>query len=386
MMARRIREFFGSFGPAWIVMIADVDAPSILTAATAGAVYGYGLAWFFIILIVPLFVIQEVSGRIGVATGMGLGEVIRTRYSRRTALLASVPMAVVDIVSYVAEYAGIAVGLGLFGVPPLISMPVAYLVSIALVRWRNYGSLEKILVAVTTVLILAYAGSLLARGLVASSPLYFSSTPSFLYLLAAGAGAVVMPFMLFYQASATAQKHGTKVWAMRTETLVGATASEVGMVVIMMATAGLGSVGNLSQPGRIYLAVSSIAGSYAPYLFGAGLVAAAFVALVVISLGSSWAVVEALGWERKRFYLLYMVESLPAVVVPIVYPDPLALALGLMVAFVFVLVGPGVLMGRLASDRSVMGEHTSNAPMQLAYWACLAAVLSFGVIALIAAL
>jgi len=41
--SNRLREFMQSFGPAWIVMIADVDAPSILTAATVGAVYGYGL-------------------------------------------------------------------------------------------------------------------------------------------------------------------------------------------------------------------------------------------------------------------------------------------------------------------------------------------------------
>jgi manganese transport protein len=91
-------------------MIADVDAPSILTAATVGALYGYGLTWFFLLLIVPLFVIQETSGRIGIATKKGLGEVIRTSYSGRVALLASMPMAVVDVVSYVAEYTGIAIG------------------------------------------------------------------------------------------------------------------------------------------------------------------------------------------------------------------------------------------------------------------------------------
>ena len=95
----RLQEFLQSFGPAWIVMIADVDAPSILTAATVGAIYGYGLTWFFLLLIVPLFVIQEVSGRIGIATGKGLGEAIRSSYSKKLAMLASLPMATVDVVS-----------------------------------------------------------------------------------------------------------------------------------------------------------------------------------------------------------------------------------------------------------------------------------------------
>ncbi|MDE1853406.1 MAG: divalent metal cation transporter [Thaumarchaeota archaeon] len=363
-------------------MIADVDAPSILTAATAGAIYGYGLAWFFLVLIVPLFVIQEASGRIGVATGKGLGEVIRSSYSRRVALLASLPMAVVDVVSYVAEYAGIAVGMELVGVSPVISMPAAYVLHIAVIRKRRYVAVEKLLFAISTVLVLAYAGSLLVRGFSSSTFVYLSAAPGYLFLLAAGAGAVVMPFMLFYQASATAEKGGTRLWAMRTETMLGAVASEVGMVVIMMATAGLSSSVSFANPLTLSLALSSIAGSYAPYLFAAGLVAAAFLALFVISLGSSWAVVEALGWQKSRFFWVYVAESLPAVAIPIFYPDPLDLVLGLMVVFVFVLAGPGFVMGRLASDRRIMGDYASKGPMKAAYWLSLAAVLSFGVVAL----
>jgi Mn2+/Fe2+ NRAMP family transporter len=41
----RLRTLVHSFGPAWVVMIADVDAASILTAAADGALYGYSLVW-----------------------------------------------------------------------------------------------------------------------------------------------------------------------------------------------------------------------------------------------------------------------------------------------------------------------------------------------------
>jgi Mn2+/Fe2+ NRAMP family transporter len=367
-------------------MIADVDAPSILTAATAGALYGYGLAWFFIVLIVPLFVIQEVSGRIGIATGKGLGDVIRTSYSRRTAVVASLPMAVVDVVSYVAEYTGIAIGAELVGIPPLVSMPLAYGAHVMIVRRRDYVKIEKLLFAISTVLILSYAGSLFARGFSASSLLYVSASPNYFFLLAAGAGAVVMPFMLFYQASATAEKGGGRLWAMRTETLLGAIASEVGMVVIMMATAGLGASVNFASPTTLSKALTSIADSYAPELFAVGLVAAAFLALVVISLASSWAIVEAMGWKKDNFFWVYVAESIPAVAVPIFYPDPLALVLGLMVLFVFVLAGPGILMGKLASDKRVMGSHVSGPRLRAAYWISLGAILSFGVVAVLSSI
>ncbi len=385
-MTSRLREFSRSFGPAWIVMIADVDAPSILTAATVGATFGYGLIWFFLLLTVPLFVIQEASGRMGIATGKGLGDVIRTSYSKRMAVLASVPMATVDVVSYVAEYTGIAVGMGLVGIPPIVSMPVAYFAHIAVIRRRKSVSIQKVLLVISTVLIISYAGSLFARGISSSSVLYFSAQPNYLFLLAASAGAVVMPFMLYYQASATAEKGAVRVWAMRTETLVGALASEIGMVVIVMATSGMNSSLNFTDPKTLALALSSVAGKYAPYLFAVGLVAAAFLALVVISLASSWAVVEAMGWQDSRFFWVYVAESLPAVAIPIFYPDPLALVLNLMVVFVFILVGPGILMGKLTSDRRIMGKYVSSTRWKAAYWLSLASVLAFGVVALAAAL
>jgi len=382
----RLREFAASFGPAWIVMIADVDAPSILTAATVGATYSYGLIWFFLALIVPLFVIQEASGRVGMTTGKGLGEVIRENYSRRVAAAASLPMAVVSVVSYIAEYAGIAVGMELIGVPPLVSVPVAYAAYVGVVVRRKYIATERALLIVSAVLIVSYAGSLLARGLISASPLYVSAEPGYLFLLAACAGAVVMPFMLFYQASATAEKRATRLWAMRTETLVGAIASELGMIVVAMATSGLGSSLNLADPKALALALSSLAGAYAPYVFAVGLVAAAFLALVVISLGSSWAIVDTMGWKKESFLWVYVAESAPAVVIPILYPEPLSLVLELMVIFVFVLVGPGILMGLMSANSRIMGENASGTGWNIAYWLSLAVVLGFGVVAVAAAL
>jgi Mn2+/Fe2+ NRAMP family transporter len=385
MTTSRLQQFIQSFGPAWIVMIADVDAPSVLTAAETGATYGYGLIWFFLVLIIPLFLIQEASGRIGIATGKGFGDVIRENYSRRVAVLAGVPMATVDILSYVAEYTGIAIGLSLVGIPPVVSMPVAYAAHMVIIYRRKFVTIEKALFAVSLVLILAYAGSLLARGVSPSSITYVSTSPHFLFFLAAGAGAVVMPFMLFYQASATAQKGTVRLWAMRLETLVGAAASEIGMVVIVMASSGLNPSLSFANPRTLSHAIESIAGGYAPYLFAVGLVAAAFIALVVISLASSWALVETLGLRKTNVFWIYALESIPAVVVPIFLSDPISLILNLMVAFVFVLVGPGVLMGLLASNKRIMGMYTSSGRQKVAYWLSLATVLSFGVVAVLAA-
>lgn len=366
-------------------MIADVDAASVLTAAEDGAVYGYGLIWFLLLLIIPLFVIQEAAGRIGVATHKGLGDVIRENYSRRTAVLMSLPMAVVDVVSYVVEFAGIALGMEIFGIPPFFSLPIFYLLHLVVVLKRKYVTAEKALFVVSVVLIISYAGSLLSRGVVASRVFYFSPDKPFLYLLAASAGAVVMPFMLFYQASATAEKKVGALWASRLETLLGAVASEIGMIVILMASYGLSPSLDLSSPRYLALGLAAVAGPYAPELFGAGLVAAAFLALVVISLASAWAITEALGWRRERFSRIYIIESLPALIVPLILSNLFALLLNLMIVFVFVLVGPGIIMGLIAGNSRIMSAHASTRLWKIAYWFSLALVVSFGVAALVAA-
>ena len=385
----RLRTFVHSFGPAWIVMIADVDAASILTAAADGAIYGYSLVWFLLLLTIPLFVIQEAAGRIGVATSKGLGEIIRENYSRRTALLTSVPMACTDILSYVAEFTGIAIGFQLLGISPILSLPAIYFAYLLFVWKRGYATVERVLLAISAVLIVSYAGSLFLRGLppVREYAFFFWSwEPRFLYMLAATVGAVVMPFMLFYQASATALKEVKSLWSSRVETLIGAIASEVGMVVILLATIGLnGNLLGTNSARELSLALTFVAGPYGPYIFAMGLIAASFLALVVISLGSAWGVAEAIGWGRPRFFWIYVLESLPALFVPMFFPDLFNLAIGMMVLFVFVLLGPGVMVGMIARKKQVMGEMASTLGWSVAYWLSLTLVVASGFIALAAA-
>jgi len=383
-----LRTFIRSFGPAWVVMIADVDAASILTAAADGAVYGYSLVWFLLLLAIPLFVVQEAAGRIGVATGKGLGEIVRENYSRRVALCTSVPMACTDILSYVAEFTGIAIGFQILGVSPLLSLPAVYVAYLLIVWRRGYGTVEKFLIAISAVLIISYGCSLLLRGLPpVQEYMYFfwSWQPSFLYLLAATAGAVVMPFMLFYQASATAEKKVKSLWSSRLETVIGAIASEVGMVVILLATIGLNdSFVETLSPKELSRALFVLAGPYAGFVFAVGLIAASFLALVVISLGSAWGVAEAIGWSRQKFLWIYLIESLPALVVPMLFPDLFNLAIGLMVLFVFVLLGPGIMVGLIAGKKRIMGDLASNSAWSIVYWASLALVVACGLIALVA--
>ena len=366
-------------GPAWLVMIADQDAASILTALASGASFRYDLVAFLAILTVPLFFVQEAAGRVGVVTGKGLGTLTREHFRPGLVSTMALSMAVGDIALYVAEYTGIALGLSLFGIPPILSVPVAFAVYMALVLRGPYAGVERVLIGVSAVVLLSLAVLVLHVGLHPYSPLGVSAQPSFFLVLAANAGAVVMPFMLFFQSSATARKPST-VSISRQSTLVGSAVSEALMILVVVVGAGIGVSIGFGSRSEFTTSVSAALGPFGAYALGVGLVAAAFLALVVVSLGSAWGVTEALRLPPKATRWVYLAESLPGLIVPLLFPQLVTIVLALMVAMVFILIVPGAFLGRLVTDRRVMGEHASRGAWRVAFWASLAFVVSVGVV------
>ena len=368
------------FGPAWLVMMADVDAASVITAMQSGASFKYGLILILIALVIPLYFIMEVAGRVGAATKKGLGELVRENFSRKLAIALSFPMAITDFLSYVAEYAAMAVGLALVGIPPIVSLPIIYVIHIVVVFKQEYEKAEKYLLAVSLVLLSAYI--FMMRDISSEYSLIPSNIGrDFLFLVAANVGAVIMPFMLFYQTTATAKKGYYSVKATRTETLIGAIFSEMIMVAIVIASVGLSPNITISDNVSLSHAIMNVGGTYAPYVFAIGLVAAGFLALVVISLAGSWGVVEALNLKGNTWLKIYVAESLPAVVLVFFFNNLIGLVLALMVALIFVLVGPVVAMGLLAQKKKLMGEYALGTFDKVAFWGSVAVVVSCGLLA-----
>jgi manganese transport protein len=280
----------------------------------------------------------------------------------------------------VAEYTGIAVGATVIGISPFIALPVAYIIHIVIVYKKRYVFAEKALLAVSTAMLIAYL-AFMNRGASSYSLIPASITKNFLFLVAANVGAVIMPFMLFYQTSATAQKDFHSVQATKIETFVGAIFSEILMVAIVIVSSALNPDLSLRSNHDITHAIVSIGGTYAPIIFSVGLIAAAFLALVVISLASAWGVSEALGLKGDTWFKIYVVESLPAVIAPLLFANLIGLMLSLMVALVFVLIGPVIALGLLAQNNQLMGEHSLSRFDRMAFWSSVSAVIACGVIA-----
>ena len=393
------------FGPAWLAMMADMDVSSYIGAAQTGATLGYGLIWVMLILLIPLYTVQELAGRISIATKNGLGTVVRRNYGTKIASVVAFPMALTDIITYGIEYLGIGVGLEIIGISLFYSIPVVYVIHIAIITRRKYSQAEKPLILISLILVISLLISLFYRGIIPFSsplenPILLVPTYSFFFLLAANVGAVIMPFMIFFQASATGMKlrelenggftvgRRRSVQIMRKETLIGAISTETLMIIAEMAFTGIPRAANSSffaSPVELGQVLAPIAGTFSPYVFGIGIIAAGFVALITISMGSAWGVAEALGISEKSYWILYVLESLPAVVAVLVI-DPsnmIGIVLYLLIFFVFALIAPMIMLWLIGRNRKIMGNLVLSPANQAVYLLMFILIVSTAVSAVV---
>ena len=120
------RRFSAVAGPGIVVMLADTDAGSVITAAQSGAEWGYRLLLLQVILVPILFMVQELTVRLGLYTGRGHGELIRQQFGLGWAWLSTLGLAGAVIGSLITEFTGVA-GIGeLFGLSRSFTLPLAH--------------------------------------------------------------------------------------------------------------------------------------------------------------------------------------------------------------------------------------------------------------------
>ncbi len=383
-MVEDIRNFLRVFGPAWLVMIADVDVASIIEGLEAGATWGYRMVFIMLILTVPLFFVQDAAGMLGTVGGVGLGEAIRNRFGKGISLMASIPMAVSDFLEYVVEYAGMAVGLYMLGLPVVIGLLVIFIIHFMIIFGRHYKETEAALLPVSFILVAVIVAStaifrpdMFQVARLGLNPIQPYANSSFDYMMAASIGAVIMPWMLFFHSGADSRKklRTSDLRNERLETLVGAIVSEVLMAIVVIDGSFIRN-GNLFSVSTIANSIA-IAGSYARLILGVGFLASGFLALVVVSMGSAWGVVEALGLKGKgQYYKIYLIESLPALAIVLVVENYLSLILNLMIIYTVILIPLLIFLGKLIADKRVMNGKAIRKTEIYIYW-----IMSFGIAA-----
>ena len=345
------------WGPGLLVMLADTDAGNVVTAAQAGVQWRYRLLPLVLILIPMLYMVQELTVRLGVHTGRGHGELIRDRFGLGWASLSTAGLAAATIGSLITEFTAVA-GIGeLYDVPRSLTLPIVAVALLIVVGTGSYRRVERTALIVGLSELAFFAVVWAAHpnlGTVASDALRPPvGNLRFDYLAAAIIGATFNPWMIFYQQSATVDKKlrsehltrarwDTGIGAVLTQCLTGA------VLVAAAATLGADNPGpSLSSVGQISDALTPLLGETTGRLvFGVGVLGASLVAAIVSSLALAWGVGEAAGYRRSLedrpfeagwFYGVYATGVLGAAGLVWLVPDLVWLTIAAQVLNVFLM-------------------------------------------------
>jgi len=383
----RVWLLLAVMGPGIIAASAGNDSGGISTYSQAGAKYGYQMLWMMFLMTFSLVIVQEMAGRMGAVTGKGFAALIRERFGIRPTFFAMLMLLASNAATSVAEFAGIAAAMELFGISRYAAVPVAAVVVWLLVVRGSFRNVEKVLLALSLVfvsyVITAFAAKpdwlVVGRALVTPSVQF---NPSFFALAVALTGTTIAPWMQFFVQSNIVDK-GTSIkeWAIaKWDVIAGAVAANVVAIFIIVTTGAvlhpMGIV--IDQASQAAIALTPLVGQYATILFAVGLLSASFLAACVLPLTAGYSICEAFGWEagvdRKfseapAFIGIYtFVIFVGAAIILIPGANLIAVMIlsqvinGMMLPFLL------IFMMIIINDRRIMGDHVNGRIFNVIAW------------------
>jgi NRAMP (natural resistance-associated macrophage protein)-like metal ion transporter len=379
-LARRLMLFLAVLGPGLITASVDNDAGGITTYSVAGARYGYDLLWTLIPITLALIVIQEMSARMGVVTGKGLSDLIRENFGVRITFWVSIALIVANLGNVIAEFAGVAASLQIFGVPVWASVPAAAAGVWLLVLKGTYRSVEKFFLIASAFYVCYPITLFFAKpdwaevGIKLVVPTVHADA-AFIGMLIAMVGTTIAPWMQFYLQAAVVEKRiRVEHYPLsRLDVVAGCVVTDlVAFAIVVACAATLNRSGvAVDTAGQAAMALEPLAGRYATWLFAFGLFNASFFAAAILPLSTAYYVCEAFGWESgvdrkygeaRQFYWLYtsilvigaaivLWPRLPLVPIMLISQIVNGMLLPFILIFMLVLINKRKLMGEWRNGR-----------------------------------
>lgn len=310
---RHWRTFLAVLGPGLVVMLADTDVGSIITAAQSGAQWGYRLLLLQFILMPILFIVQELTVRLGIFTGKGHGELIRERFGSGWAYLSVSGLTIATTGALLTEFSGMAGVSELYGLPRAVGIATAAAALLLIVWTGSYRRVERIALILGLFELVFFAIAIVSHPDIHEMGRDILQIPvadsHYMMLVAANIGAVIMPWMVFYQQSAVADKglRPEQYREARWDTAFGAVITQAIMAAVLVAVAATIALRNPNAPlntvQQLSEAIVPFLGSAWGYLvFSVGIVGAGMVAAIVASLAGAWGWGEVTGFRHSLEY------------------------------------------------------------------------------------
>lgn len=376
-MFRRLRNL----GPGMLVTAAFIGPGTVTTATVAGARFGYVLLWALGFSVIATIVLQEMSARLGVVSGAGLGEALRSSFANRVVrggciLLVVAAIAFGNTAFEAGNVTGAAIGLELLtGVSAKIWALAVGIGGLALLASGGYRSIERAMMVLVGFMSVGF----LATMVIARPDLMDFTEGAFVPRMPEGSlitvlaliGTTVVPYNLFLHASAASEKWSKAkatdeaLKVCRTDTVLCICLGGLITLAIMVTAAGIFARGTeVESAAAMADQLVPFVGPAAKYLFAIGFVAAGLTSAVTAPLAAAYATAGALGWSRSlkdpRFRAVWGLILVIGVVFAMIGRQPVA-------AIIFAQAANGILLPVIAvflliavNRRDLMGRYRNG--------------------------
>jgi len=400
----RLQTLLAILGPGLIVMVGDNDAGAFGTYTQAGQNYGTALLWTLALLIPVLYVNQEMVLRLGAVTGVGHARLIFERFGRFWGAFSVIDLFLLNALTIVTEFIGIALALDYLGLPKSIGVPLSALLIVTAVSTGNFRRFERF------AMVLVFASLLLV-------PIYFIAHPPFaqmardfaipqlpgegklsdvMLLIIAIVGTTVAPWQLFFQQSYVVDKRITPRFIRyeRLDLWIGIALVIIGAVAMMAFTAavfaGKPELGNFTDAGGVATGLEKYAGTAAGVMFAIALIDASLIGAAAVSLSTAYAIGDVFSLrhslhrkpgEAKGFYAVYAFLIALAAAIVMTPGAPLGLLTNAVQTLAGVLLPSAtVFLLLLCNDKAVLGPWANSRGLNLFTGAVIGALVLLSII------
>jgi Mn2+/Fe2+ NRAMP family transporter len=301
---------WAGIGPGIIIAAAFIGPGTVTTATLAGARFGVTLLWALLFATIATIVLQEMSARLGLATGSGLGQALRSVRGPPWLGIALASLAAIAVVGGAAAYqAGNLTGAGLglesaTGVPLRAWVAIGAILAGALLWTGRYRLVERVLAACVAVMgVVFLATALLVVPNIGNilSSMFVPRLPDRAELTAlALIGTTIVPYNLFLHAAVVRERWSTveDLQAVRWDLVLAiGLGGIVSAAVVVTASAALNGA-EVQSAGDMAAQLRPLLGPWAGHAFAVGYAAAGVTSAVTAPLAAAYTLLDALG--RKR--------------------------------------------------------------------------------------
>lgn len=363
-------------GPAFVAAIAYVDPGNVASNISAGAQFGYLLVWVIVMANVMAGLVQFLSAKLGLVTGMSLPEAVRDKASRPVRLAYWGQAETVAMATDLAEVMGGAIALNLlFDLPLIVGGVITGVVSMALLLVqdrRGQQPFERVITGMLAIIAIGFLSSVVisppsASGTFGGLVPRFDGTESVL-LAAAMIGATVMPHAVYLHSGLARDRHGRPEAGAPRKRLLRITRYDVGLAMVLAGTVNMAMLLMAANTLRgrevetlqdAHAAVGDALGPIAALLLAIGLLASG---LASTSVGAYAGAMIMQGLLRRHIPLLLrrVVTLVPALVILAIGLDPTRALIISQVVLSFGIPFALIPLVRFTSDRTLMGDDVNH--------------------------